>query len=53
MLSRTNSFGILCEDIHPASGALWGNIPQTYSMAGIINTGMNLSRSWEEAWALR
>ena len=51
MLSRTNSFGILSEDIHPASGALWGNIPQTYCMAGIINTGMKLSRSWEDAWA--
>ena len=51
VLSRTNSFGILSEDIHPASGDLWGNIPQTYCMAGIINTGMKLSRSWEDAWA--
>jgi len=50
VLSRTNSFGILSEDIHPASGELWGNIPQTYCMAGIINTGMKLSRSWEDAW---
>jgi GH15 family glucan-1,4-alpha-glucosidase len=53
VLSRTNSFGILSEDIHPASGALWGNIPQTYCMAGIINTGMKLSRSWEDVWAQR
>ena len=45
-----NSFGILSEDISPATGALWGNIPQTYCMAGIINTGMKLSRSWEDAW---
>ncbi len=51
ILSRTNSFGILSEDIHPTSGELWGNIPQTYCMAGIINTGMRLSRSWEDAWA--
>lgn len=51
VLSRTNSFGILSEDIHPLSGELWGNIPQTYCMAGIINTGMKLSRSWEDAWA--
>lgn len=51
VLSRANSFGILSEDIHPASGQLWGNIPQTYCMAGIINTGMKLSRSWDEAWA--
>lgn len=51
VLSRANSFGVLSEDIHPASGQLWGNIPQTYCMAGIINTGMKLSRSWEDAWA--
>jgi GH15 family glucan-1,4-alpha-glucosidase len=51
VLSRTNSFGILSEDLDPASGELWGNIPQTYCMAGIINTGMKLSRSWEDAWA--
>jgi GH15 family glucan-1,4-alpha-glucosidase len=49
--SRVNSFGILSEDIHPASGQLWGNMPQTYCMAGIINTAMKLSRSWEDAWA--
>ncbi|MFA5899643.1 MAG: glycoside hydrolase family 15 protein [Hyphomicrobium sp.] len=53
VLSRTNSFGILSEDIHPASGELWGNIPQTYCMAGIINTATKLSRSWEDAWASR
>jgi GH15 family glucan-1,4-alpha-glucosidase len=51
VLSRTNSFGLLSEDIHPTTGELWGNIPQTYCMAGIINTGMKLSRSWEDAWA--
>lgn len=51
VLSRTNSFGILSEDIHPGTGELWGNVPQTYCMAGIINTGMKLSRSWEDAWA--
>jgi len=50
ILSRTNAFGILSEDMHPASGQLWGNIPQTYCMAGIINTAMKLSRSWEDAW---
>jgi hypothetical protein len=33
------------------TGQLWGNIPQTYCMAGVINTGMQLSRSWEEAWS--
>jgi GH15 family glucan-1,4-alpha-glucosidase len=51
VLARTNSFGMLSEDIHPVTGQLWGNIPQTYCMAGVINTGMQLSRSWEEAWS--
>ena len=32
------------------SGELWGNLPQTYSMAGIVNTARILSRSWQEAW---
>ena len=37
---------------HPshATGELWGNLPQTYSMAGIVNTGRVLSRSWQHAW---
>jgi GH15 family glucan-1,4-alpha-glucosidase len=51
LLSRRNHFGLLSEDIHPATGELWGNLPQTYSMAGIVNTGRILSRSWQEAWA--
>lgn len=50
LLAQRNSFGILSEDIAPATGEIWGNLPQTYSMAGIINTGMNLSRRWDEAW---
>jgi GH15 family glucan-1,4-alpha-glucosidase len=51
LLARRNAFGLLSEDIHPVSGALWGNLPQTYSMAGIVNTARILSRSWQEAWA--
>ena len=53
ILARRNRFGLLSEDIHPATGQLWGNLPQTYSMAGIVNTGRILSRSWQEAWADR
>ena len=50
ILSHANRYGLLSEDLHPASGQLWGNIPQTYSMAGVINTAMRLSETWENAW---
>ena len=53
LLARRNQFGLLSEDIHPATGQLWGNLPQTYSMAGIVNTGRILSRSWQVAWGDR
>jgi GH15 family glucan-1,4-alpha-glucosidase len=49
MLSLRNPLGLLSEDIEPGSGELWGNFPQTYSMAGIINAAVRLSRPWEEA----
>jgi len=49
LLSHRNSVGLLSEDIDPASGALWGNFPQTYSMVGIINSALRLTRSWEDA----
>jgi GH15 family glucan-1,4-alpha-glucosidase len=47
LLAARNPLGLLSEDIHPASGELWGNFPQTYSMVGLVNTAMRLSRSWE------
>ena len=50
LLARRNSFGLLSEDIHPQTGALWGNFPQTYSMAGIINSATRLSEKWEDVW---
>ena len=40
----------LSEDIDPQTGTLWGNFPQTYSMAGLILTAMRLSRSWEDRY---
>jgi GH15 family glucan-1,4-alpha-glucosidase len=49
MLQHRNSLGLMSEDLAPGSGELWGNYPQTYSMVGIINCAMRLSRSWEEA----
>jgi GH15 family glucan-1,4-alpha-glucosidase len=50
MLGRRNSVGLLSEDLDPRTGELWGNFPQTYSMVGLINSAMRLSRSWEDAF---
>ena len=50
MLSCRNHLGLLSEDLDPVSGELWGNFPQTYSMVGLINSAMRLSRPWEEAY---
>ena len=48
LLERRTSLGLLAEDIDPATGELWGNFPQTYSMVGIINCAVRLSRPWED-----
>ncbi|MBF0355298.1 MAG: glycoside hydrolase family 15 protein [Alphaproteobacteria bacterium] len=50
ILARRNPLGLLSEDIHPLTGELWGNFPQAYSMVGLINAAMRLSRSWEEVF---
>ncbi len=47
LLACRNHLGLLSEDIDPRTGELWGNFPQTYSMVGIINGAMRLSRPWE------
>ena len=49
LLARRNSLGLLAEDLDIRTGELWGNYPQTYSMVGIINAAMRLSKRWEEA----
>ena len=46
MLMRRTKSGLLSEDIDPATGELWGNFPQTYSLVGIINCAGLLSRPW-------
>ena len=48
MLSRRTAAGLLSEDIDPHTGELWGNYPQTYSLVGIINCAVLLSKSWSE-----
>jgi GH15 family glucan-1,4-alpha-glucosidase len=46
MLSRRTAAGLLSEDIDPATGELWGNYPQTYSLVGMINCAVLLSKPW-------
>jgi GH15 family glucan-1,4-alpha-glucosidase len=50
MLALRNRAGLLSEDVDPATGALWGNFPQTYSMVGLIHCATRLSKSWDEAF---
>ncbi|HEY1475867.1 MAG TPA: glycoside hydrolase family 15 protein [Pseudolabrys sp.] len=49
-LKLRNRYGLLSEDVHPVTGKLWGNFPQTYSMSGLILTAIKLSRSWGDRY---
>jgi GH15 family glucan-1,4-alpha-glucosidase len=46
MLERRTRAGLLSEDCDLATGAPWGNYPQTYSLAGLINCAVLLSNPW-------
>ncbi|MBV8594398.1 MAG: glycoside hydrolase family 15 protein [Caulobacteraceae bacterium] len=46
MLARRNHAGLLSEDVSLTDGALWGNYPQTYSLVGLINCAVLLSKPW-------
>lgn len=47
LLAARNHLGLMSEDSSFTDGAAWGNFPQTYSMVGIVNGAMRLSRRWE------
>jgi GH15 family glucan-1,4-alpha-glucosidase len=47
LLGHRNEHGLLSEDIDLKTGELWGNFPQTYSMVGLINSALRLSKPWE------
>ncbi|MDF1486453.1 glycoside hydrolase family 15 protein [Ramlibacter sp. H39-3-26] len=47
MLAARNHLGLLSEDTHATTQEMWGNFPQTYSMVGIINAAMRLSKPWD------
>ena len=44
VLSARNSHGMLAEDLDPRTLEQWGNFPQTYCMAGIIDCAVALAR---------
>lgn len=50
LLARRNRHGLLAEHIDPVSGEMWGNFVQTYSMVGLINAAIRLSRRWDQAF---
>jgi len=50
LLAIRNPLGLLSEDVDAATGELWGNFPQTYTMVGLIQCALRLSRPWEDAY---
>ena len=46
LLTRRTPSGLLSEDADFETGELWGNFPQTYSLVGIINAAVLLSKPW-------
>lgn len=50
LLSRRNPHGLLAEHIDPHTGDPWGNFVQTYSMVGLINAAIRLSKRWDSAF---
>jgi GH15 family glucan-1,4-alpha-glucosidase len=50
LLARRNRLGLLAEHIDPKTGEQWGNFVQTYSMVGLINAAIRLSRRWDSAF---
>jgi GH15 family glucan-1,4-alpha-glucosidase len=45
-LERLTPAGLLSEDTDFETGELWGNYPQTYSLVGLINCAVLLSKPW-------
>jgi GH15 family glucan-1,4-alpha-glucosidase len=45
VLAARNKHGLLAEDLDPRTLEQWGNFPQTYCMAGIIDCAVRLSKN--------
>ncbi len=50
LIARRNRHGLFAEHIDPRTGEQWGNFVQTYSMVGLINAAIRLSRRWDSAF---
>lgn len=50
LLTKRNRLGLLAEHIDPHTGEQWGNFVQTYSMVGLINSAIRLSKPWDYAF---
>lgn len=50
LLACTSKLGLLSEDVNQATGEQWGNFVQTYSMVGLVNCALRLSRRWDQAY---
>ena len=50
LIALCNRHGLLAEHVDPATGELWGNFVQTYSMVGLVNSAIRLSIPWDRAF---
>ena len=49
LLACRNRHGLMAEHVDPKTGESWGNFVQTYSMVGLINSAIRLSKRWDQA----
>lgn len=50
LLTRHNRHGLIAEHLDVRTGEQWGNFVQTYSMVGLINAAIRLSKRWDSAF---
>ncbi|HAD05115.1 MAG: glucoamylase [Desulfuromonadales bacterium GWD2_61_12] len=50
LLARHNRHGLMAEHVVVRTGEQWGNFVQTYSMVGLINAAIRLSKRWDAAF---
>ena len=50
LLAHRNRHGLHAEHLDVPTGEHWGNFVQTYSMVGLINAAIRLSKRWDSAF---